>query len=201
MRRLFAAVDRGVEILVAAIFAAMCAVGLLQVFNRFVLNQSLSWSEEFQIFCHVWIVFLAIPIAYRRGAHLAVESLRARLPRRAGAAFDLTIELLWAAFAGALAWRLSAYSTTDLGGVLPTLYAFLAFGMVSPLVLMFTANLRNAPAVPAPEPAHAIRATIDEAIKAREEGKKRVLLFNLCGHGLLDLSAYDSFLSGTLRDT
>jgi tryptophan synthase beta chain len=55
--------------------------------------------------------------------------------------------------------------------------------------------------VPAPEPAHAIRATIDEAIKAREEGKKRVLLFNLCGHGLLDLSAYDSYLSGTLRDT
>ena len=55
--------------------------------------------------------------------------------------------------------------------------------------------------VPAPEPAHAIRATIDEAIKAREEGKKHVLLFNLCGHGLLDLSAYDSYLSGTLRDT
>ena len=104
MSRLFAAVDRGVEVLVAAIFAAMCAVGLLQVFNRFVLNRSLSWSEEFQIFCHVWIVFLAIPIAYRRGAHLAVESLRARLPRRAGIAFDHLIELLWAAFAGALAW-------------------------------------------------------------------------------------------------
>lgn len=57
--------------------------------------------------------------------------------------------------AGAIAWRLSAGSTTDLGGTLPTLYAFLAFGVVSPLVLMFTANLRNAPAVPMPEPAHA----------------------------------------------
>jgi len=43
----------------------------------------------------------------------------------------------------------------DLGGVLPTLYAFLAFGIVSPLVLMFTANLRNAPLVPVPEPMHA----------------------------------------------
>jgi TRAP-type C4-dicarboxylate transport system permease small subunit len=104
VKRLFAAVDRGVEVLVAAIFAAMCAVGLLQVFNRFVLNKSLSWSEEFQIFCHVWIVFLAIPIAYRRGAHLAIESFRARLPWRAGRAFDLAIELLWAAFAGSLAW-------------------------------------------------------------------------------------------------
>jgi hypothetical protein len=55
--------------------------------------------------------------------------------------------------AGVIAWRLSAGSTTDLGGVLPTLYAFLAFGVVSPLVLMFTANLSNAPALPAPVPA------------------------------------------------
>jgi DNA-directed RNA polymerase subunit RPC12/RpoP len=66
-----------------------------------------------------------------------------------------TISSLAGLIAGAIAWRLSADSTTDLGGVLPTLYAFLAFGIVSPLVLMFTANLRNAPAVPIPEPAHA----------------------------------------------
>jgi tryptophan synthase beta chain len=54
--------------------------------------------------------------------------------------------------------------------------------------------------VPAPEPAHALRAAVDEAIRAREEGKKRVILFNLCGHGLLDLSAYDAYLGGALRD-
>ncbi len=54
--------------------------------------------------------------------------------------------------------------------------------------------------VPAPEPAHAIRAVIDEAIKCRQEGRKRVILFNLCGHGLLDLSAYDSYLSGKMKD-
>jgi len=66
-----------------------------------------------------------------------------------------TISTLAGLVAGAIAWRLSAGSTTDLGGALPTLYAFLAFGIVSPLVLMFTANLRNAPAIPVPEPAHA----------------------------------------------
>jgi len=104
MKRAFAALDRGVEILVAAIFAAMCVVGLLQVFNRFVLNKSLSWSEEFQIYCHVWIVFLAIPIAYRHGAHLSVDSLRKLFPRRLGAVFDLFIELLWIWFAVALTW-------------------------------------------------------------------------------------------------
>jgi hypothetical protein len=56
--------------------------------------------------------------------------------------------------AGAIAWRLSINSGGDLGGVLPTLYAFLAFGIVSPLFLMLTANLQNAPAAPVPEPAH-----------------------------------------------
>lgn len=66
-----------------------------------------------------------------------------------------TISTLCGLAAGAIAWRLSSDSTSDLGGVLPTLYAFLAFGIVSALVLMFTANLRNAPVVPLPEPAHA----------------------------------------------
>jgi DNA-directed RNA polymerase subunit RPC12/RpoP len=66
-----------------------------------------------------------------------------------------TIATLCGLAAGAIAWRLSSGSMSDLGGVLPTLYAFLAFGIVSPLVLMFTANLRNAPALPVAEPAHA----------------------------------------------
>jgi hypothetical protein len=56
--------------------------------------------------------------------------------------------------AAALMWRISSDSGGILGGVLPTLYAFLAFGIVSPLVLMFTANLENAPAIPVPEPVH-----------------------------------------------
>jgi tryptophan synthase beta chain len=48
--------------------------------------------------------------------------------------------------------------------------------------------------VPAPESAHAIRTAIDEALDAREKGEKRVILFNLSGHGMLDLSAYDQYL-------
>jgi TRAP-type C4-dicarboxylate transport system permease small subunit len=104
LKNVFAWVDRGVEYGVAAIFAAMCLVGLLQVFNRFVLNQSISWSEEFQIYCHVWIVFLAIPIAYRRGAHLSVDSFRNMFPPQVGRAFDMFIEILWIWFAVSLAW-------------------------------------------------------------------------------------------------
>jgi tryptophan synthase beta chain len=54
--------------------------------------------------------------------------------------------------------------------------------------------------VPAPESAHAIAAVMDEAARAREAGRKRVLIFNLSGHGLLDLSAYETYLSGKLQD-
>lgn len=52
----------------------------------------------------------------------------------------------------------------------------------------------------APESAHAIRGAIDEALDAKEKGEKRVILFNLSGHGHFDLAAYDAYLSGQLRD-
>jgi len=54
--------------------------------------------------------------------------------------------------------------------------------------------------VPAPEASHAIAAVIDEAVKCREEGRKRVILFNLSGHGMLDLAAYDAYLAGEIQD-
>jgi tryptophan synthase beta chain len=54
--------------------------------------------------------------------------------------------------------------------------------------------------IPAPEPAHAIRAAIEEAEAAKEAGEERVILFNLCGHGHFDLAAYDAYLAGTLED-
>jgi len=54
--------------------------------------------------------------------------------------------------------------------------------------------------VVAPESSHAVCAAIDEAIRAREEGVKRVILFNLSGNGMLDLASYDSYLAGHLKD-
>src|SRR3954452_15735808 len=54
--------------------------------------------------------------------------------------------------------------------------------------------------IPAPEPAHAIRAVIEEADAAREAGEERTILFGLCGHGNFDLAAYDAYLAGELQD-
>lgn len=54
--------------------------------------------------------------------------------------------------------------------------------------------------IPAPESAHAVKAAVDQALKAREEGKKKTILFNLSGHGHFDLAAYEDFMDGKLED-
>ncbi len=54
--------------------------------------------------------------------------------------------------------------------------------------------------LPGPEPAHALKGAIDEAMAAREADEERVVLFNLCGHGHFDISAYEAFLGGKLED-
>jgi tryptophan synthase beta chain len=54
--------------------------------------------------------------------------------------------------------------------------------------------------IPAPESSHAIRGAIDEALQAKEEGKEKTILFNLSGHGHVDMAAYDAYFSGDLED-
>ena len=54
--------------------------------------------------------------------------------------------------------------------------------------------------IPAPESCHAIAATIREALKCKETGEQKTILFNLSGHGFVDMSAYDQYLSGELQD-
>jgi tryptophan synthase beta chain len=54
--------------------------------------------------------------------------------------------------------------------------------------------------LPAPEANHAVKAAMDEAIRCREEGDSQAILFNLCGHGHFDMSAYDAYLAGKLED-
>jgi tryptophan synthase beta chain len=60
--------------------------------------------------------------------------------------------------------------------------------------------VRSEGILPAPESSHAIRAVVLEAQRAKEEGKQKVILFNLSGHGHFDLSAYEAYLAGKLQD-
>ncbi|NJE47027.1 TrpB-like pyridoxal phosphate-dependent enzyme [Thermococcus sp. GR7] len=92
-------------------------------------------------------------------------------------------------------------------GLAPTLSILINHGIVRPVAYhqteIFEAARLFARAegiVPAPESAHAVKAAIDRALKAKEEGKEEVILFNLSGHGLLDLKGYEDFLDGKLED-
>ncbi len=100
--RLLAAMNRIFEGLIAVLFFAIVIVGGLQVFNRFVLNQSLSWSEEFMVYANVWMVFLAIPVAYSRGSHIGMNLFVKGLSARAQSALALVVDLLWLVLATAI---------------------------------------------------------------------------------------------------
>ena len=54
--------------------------------------------------------------------------------------------------------------------------------------------------IPAPEGNHAIKGAIDAALECKEKGESKTILFNLCGHGYFDMSAYDDYLNGSMAD-
>jgi len=102
MARAFRMVDRAVEFALFLIFLVFTLAGGLQVFNRFVLGLPLSWTEEFQKFGHIWMVMLAVPVAYRRGAHLGMDMLLRLLPGGIQRGVGLLTELLWLVLALAI---------------------------------------------------------------------------------------------------
>jgi len=92
-------------------------------------------------------------------------------------------------------------------GMSPSLSALYDAGLVEattvPQKATFEAALQFAQTegiLPAPESAHAIRAAIDEALDAKEKGEKRVILFNLSGHGHFDMASYQKYMAGELQD-
>ena len=103
MMRLLSGIDRVVEAMVIAIFGAMIVVGAAQVFNRYFLNVSLSWSEEFQRYGQIWLVFLAVPIAYRRSMHMGIDGLRNYLGDGGRRWFIRFVDVLWLVLGGAIA--------------------------------------------------------------------------------------------------
>ena len=54
--------------------------------------------------------------------------------------------------------------------------------------------------IPAPEATHAVKGAIDAALECKEKGESKTILFNLCGHGHFDMSAYDDYFTGKLAD-
>ena len=103
-RNVMRSIDRSVEYALFIIFLIFTLVGGLQIFNRFVLGLPLSWSEEFQKFGHIWMVFLAIPVAYRRGAHIGMDMLYLLIPAGGQKLIQFCVEVMWLLLAAAIGW-------------------------------------------------------------------------------------------------
>ena len=87
--------DRAGEALIMALFAGIVLVGGLQVLCRYAFNASLAWSEEFQRYGLIWIVFLALVVGYRRKAHIGMEFLMQKMPRFLRAGVGWLTDGLW----------------------------------------------------------------------------------------------------------
>ena len=92
-------------------------------------------------------------------------------------------------------------------GMAPIISQLIVSGLIRPIAVQqldtFKAGImfaRTEGFISAPETNHAIAAVVQEAIKAKEEGKKKVILFNWSGHGLVDMAAYEAYLGGKLSD-
>jgi tryptophan synthase beta chain len=92
-------------------------------------------------------------------------------------------------------------------GMAPSICALYDAGYIEaiavPQLATFEAGIlfaRTEGIIPAPESCHAIRGAINEALDAKEKGEKRVILFNLSGHGNFDMASYQSYFNGELQD-
>ena len=92
-------------------------------------------------------------------------------------------------------------------GMAPTVSQLASEGILEPKAVTqldaFKAGVtvaRSEGLIPAPETNHALATVVEEALKAKEEGKEKVILFNMSGHGLIDLGSYDKYFSGSLNN-
>ncbi|MEO6244829.1 MAG: TRAP transporter small permease [Opitutaceae bacterium] len=140
---LLRAADRAAEALIIVLFAAIVLVGGLQVLCRYAFNASLSWSEELQRYGLIWIVFLALVVGYRRGAHIGMGLFLEKMPRAVQRPMGWFIDLLWlglgaamvfftvgyASAAGLTFWQsVARQSSAGMGVRMDVVYACIVFG-------------------------------------------------------------------------
>lgn len=105
--------ERAWQAALIIVLFAVVIVGGLQVFNRFVFNVSLSWSEEFQRYGQAWLVFLGIPVAYAKAMHIGTDFFVKKLPPAAQRLIARMIDAVWIAVG--IVFMVSGYRIMTVG--------------------------------------------------------------------------------------
>ncbi len=146
IKKIIRIIDLVMESAVILLFILMVLVGGLQVFNRFLLNDSLSWSEEFQKFTHIWIIFFTIPVVYNRGGHIGMELLFNKFSKNVKKFLTGLFDLLWLCLAFSIIYytiRLMQIAKYQTSAGLGVRMDFVYFGMVIGGFYLFFIALRK----------------------------------------------------------
>ena len=138
--------DRGICAFTIFLMAVMTLVVWLQVFQRYVMNASLSWSEELARYMLVWVSFFGASVAMRRGQHLSLDLLRNMFTpalRRAGILASEGIVLIFWLFVIYYGTRYAIENLTQLATALPIAYGYVYIGIPIGAALMALQSIEN----------------------------------------------------------
>lgn len=142
-QKILKGIDRIVFILLAVLVAVMVIIGAMQVFWRYVLSASLSWSEETLRFLNIWTIFLGISLGIPRGLHTAVEAIYSILGPVSSRALSKIVQLLGCGFTLLMVFVGSEFALFNAAQLSPTirlpmLYVYISIPIGGVLALLFT---------------------------------------------------------------
>jgi C4-dicarboxylate transporter DctQ subunit len=105
LKKAFDIINFGTKVLVGFLVFSMVAVVSIEVFFRYVLNSSLSWSEEIARYLMIWMAFLGASLAVRSGAHISIEAFMKMMPLRVRQVVRITILLVLILFLASLVYE------------------------------------------------------------------------------------------------
>lgn len=131
---------------VLVLFTTLLIVGAIQVLARYIFSAPLDWSEELLKFAHVWLVFMAIPIAYNYGSHICVDMISGLLPQKWQNALSFVVDMLWIGFSAVFIYYSViiievAQNQTSAGLQIPMSYVY--FGVVLGVSYLLLCSVRN----------------------------------------------------------
>ena len=139
-------IDNLAKTVVGLLFGVLLVVGAAQVIARYLFNAPLDWSEELLKFAHIWLVFMAIPIAYDRGSHICVDMVLLHTPKIWQSLFAVVVDLLWLGFAILFiyyTWVIMGVSSRQTSPALLIPMSYVYFGVVLGTAYLFFCAIRR----------------------------------------------------------